>query len=86
MVVHTAVAAWQRVTQCGWKGSFSASFPPDDMVDSKSVVVIKHFASGVVIGYQVDEFTCTWLVGCFTACSHLPGFTGMVGTLTHFPL
>ena len=36
----------------------------------------------VVIGYQVDEFTCTW----FVACSHIyPGFTGKVSSLTHFP-
>ena len=43
--------------------------------------------SGVVIGYQVDEFTRTWSAEQFVACSHInPGFTGKVSSLTHFPL
>ena len=43
--------------------------------------------SGVVIGYQVDEFTHTWSVEWFVACSHIyPGFTGKVSSLTYFPL
>ena len=43
--------------------------------------------SGVVIGYQVDEFTCTWSAEQFVAHSHIyPGFTGKVSSLIHFPL
>ena len=41
----------------------------------------------VVIGYQVDEFTCTWSAEQFVAHFHIyPGFTGKVSSLTHFPL
>ena len=47
---------------------------------------IKPGDSGVVIGYQVDEFTYTWSVEWFVAHSHIyPGFTGKVSSLTHFP-
>ena len=60
---------------------------PHDMVNSESVVGIKPHDSDVVIGYQVDKFTCTWLVEGFVAQSHMyPGFKGKVSTLTHFPL
>ena len=52
---------------------------PNDTVDSESVVRIKPCDSGVVIGYQVDKCTCTWLVGCFVVWLHFyPGFTGKV--------
>ena len=37
------------------------------MVNSESVVGIKPGDSGVVIGYQVDEFTCTWSAEQFVA-------------------
>ena len=48
---------------------------------------IKPGDSGVVIGYQVEEFTGTWSPEQFVACSHIyPGFTGKVSSLTHFPL
>ena len=48
---------------------------------------IKPGDSGVVIGYQVDEFTCTWSAEQFVAHSHIyAGFTGKVSSLTHFPL
>ena len=48
---------------------------------------IKPGDSSVAIGYQVDEFTCTWSTEWFVACSHIyPGFTGKVSSLTHFPL
>ena len=48
---------------------------------------IKPGHSGVVIGYQVDEFTCTLSAEWFVAHSHIyPGFTGKVSSLTHFPL
>ena len=61
--------------------------PSDDAVDSDSVVGIKPGDSGVVIGYQVDEFTCTWSAEWFVACFYIyPGFTGKVSSLTHFPL
>ena len=41
----------------------------------------------MLIGYQVDEFTHTWLAEWFVAHSHIyPGFTGKVSTLTHFTL
>ena len=43
--------------------------------------------TGVVIGYQVDEFTHTWSAEWFMGCSHIYcGFTGKVSSLTHFPL
>ena len=48
---------------------------------------IKPGDSGVVIGYQVNEFTHTWSVVWFVSCSHIyPGFTGKVSSLTHFPM
>ena len=59
----------------------------NDTVDSESVMGIKPGDSGVVIGYQVDEFTGTWSAEQFVAHSHIyPGFTGKVPSLTHFPL
>ena len=61
--------------------------PSDDAVSSESVMGIKPDDSGMVIGYQVDEFTCTWSAEWFVAHSHIyPGFTGKVLSLTHFPL
>ena len=61
--------------------------PSNDTVHSESVMGIKPGDSGVVIGYWVDEFTCTWSVGWFVAHSHFyPGFMGKVSSLTHFPL
>ena len=48
---------------------------------------IKSGDSSVVIGYQVDEFTCTWSAEWFVAHSHIyPGFTRKVSSLTHIPL
>ena len=50
---------------------------PDDMVSSESVVGIKLGNSGVVIEYQVDKLTCTWLAEHFITSSHIyPGFLG----------
>ena len=43
----------------GEGSSFQGLVPSDDAVDSDSVMGIKPGDSGVVIGYQVDEFTCT---------------------------
>ena len=61
--------------------------PSDDTVDSESVMGVKPGDSGMVIGYQVDEFTCTWSAEGFVAHSHIyPGFTGKVSSLIHFAL
>ena len=39
------------------------------------------------LGYQFDELTHTFLVGCFIAQSHIePGFMGKMSTLTYFLL
>ena len=71
----------------GEGSSFPHLVPSDDAVESDSVMGIKPGDSSVVIGYQVDEFTCTWSAEQFVACSHIyPGFTGKVSSLTHFPL
>ena len=71
----------------GEGSSFSGLVPSDVMVDSESVMGIKPGYSSVVIGYQVDELTCTWSAEWFVAHSHIyPGFTGKVSSLTHFPL
>ena len=71
----------------GEGSSFPGLVPSDDVVDPASVMAIKPGDSSVVIGYQVDEFTCTWSAEQFVACSHIyPGFTGKVSSLTHFPL
>ena len=54
---------------------------------TESMMAIKPGNSGVMIGYQVDEFTHTWSAQQFVACSHIyPGFTGKVSSLTYFPL
>ena len=73
---------------CDGEGSsFQGLEQSDDAVDSESVMGIKPGDSGVVIGYQVDEFTHTWSAEQFVACSHIfPGFTSKVSSLTHFPL
>ena len=57
------------------------------MVNSESVMGIKPSDSGVVIGYQVDEFTHTLSAEWFVAHSHIyPAFTGNIPSLNHFPL
>ena len=72
----------------GGKGScFQSLVPSSDMVHSESAVGIKPGDSGVVIGYQVDEFTCTWSAHWFVTPSHIyPRFTAKVSSMTHFPL
>ena len=71
----------------GEGSSFPGLVPSDDVVNSDSVMGIKPGYSGVVIGYQVDEFTHSWSGEQFVAHSHIyPGFTGKVSSLTHFPL
>ena len=52
------------------EGSFSGSVSPDDTVNSESVVGIEPGDSGVVIGYQVDEFTHSWPAEHFIDSSH----------------
>ena len=48
---------------------------------------IKPCDSGVVIGYEIDEFTHTWFAEWFIGHSHIyPGFNGKVSSLTHSPL
>ena len=94
MVGHTALGAWQTVTQSippsqhdGEGFSFPGLVPSDDMVESEPVMGVKPGDPSVVIGYQVDEFTYTWSAEWFVAHSHIyPGFTGKVSSLNHFPL
>ena len=73
---------------CDGEGSsFPGLVPSDDAVNSDSVMGVKPGDSGVVIGYQVDEFTHTWSAEQFVAHSHIySGFTGKVSSLMHFPL
>ena len=67
--------------------SFPGFVPSGDMVDSESVMGVKHGDSSVVIEYQVEEFTHTWSAEQFVANSHIyPGFTGKVSSFIHFPL
>ena len=65
----------------GREGSYLPGIvPPNDMLDSKSVVGIKHGYSGMVI-------THTRSADYFVNQSHIyPRFIGKVSTLTHFPL
>ena len=67
--------------------SFSGLVPPNDTVNSESVVGFKPGDSGVVIGYQVDDFTHTWSAEQFVAHSHIYSvYTGKMSSLTYFPL
>ena len=51
------------------------------------MVGVKPGDSDVMIGCQVDEFTCTWSAYSLNVRSHIyPGLTGKVSTLTHFTL
>ena len=71
----------------GEGSSFPGLVPSDDVVDPDSVMAVKPGDSGVVIGYQVDEFTRTWSAEWFVGHSHIyPRFTGKVSSLTHFLL
>ena len=42
------------------RSAFLGLLPHNDMVNSKSVVGFKPDDSGLVIGYQIEEFTCIW--------------------------
>ena len=71
----------------GEGSSFPGLVPSDDTVNSESAMGVKPGESGVVIGYQVNEFAHTWSAEQFVACSHIyPGLTAKVSSLTHFPL
>ena len=48
---------------------------------------IKPGDSGMVIGYQIDDFTHTWSAEQFVACFHIyPGLTDKMSSVSHFPL
>ena len=72
----------------GWKGSsFPGLVPSNDTVNYESAMGVKFGDSGVMTGYQVDEFTSTWLAEQYVAHSHIYlRFTGKVSLFTHFPL
>ena len=71
----------------GEDSSFPGLPPPDDTVNSESVVGIQPCDSGVVIGYQADEFTCGWSAEQSVAQSHVyPGFMHKVSSLKQSPL
>ena len=71
----------------GEGSSFLGLVPSDNMVYFESVIGIKPGDSGVVIRYQIDEFTGTWSAEQSVAHSHIyPQFTDKVSSLTHFPL
>ena len=71
----------------GEGSSFPGLMPSGDTVNSESVMGIKPGDSSMVIGYQVDDLSCTWSAEWFVAHSHIyPGFTGKVSSLSHFPL
>ena len=55
-----------------WQGGvfFSRLFSTSNVM-ANSVVGVKPGDSGMVIGYQVDEFTCTWSSEFFIAQSHI---------------
>ena len=56
-------------------------------VNLESVMGVKPGDSGVMIGYQVDEFIITWSAEHFVMRSHIyPGYVGKVSPLIHFPL
>ena len=66
--------------------SFPGLVPPNNTVDSESVVAIQSADSGVVIGYQVDKFACSWSAKWFGAHWHIyPGFMGKILYPAHFP-
>ena len=61
---------------------FQVWFPPDDMFEC--VMGIQPGVSGVVIEYQVDEFTHTWSAEQFVAHSHI--CFGSQVRCHHYPL
>ena len=83
MVGHTTLGAQQShliplPSLHGGDGpSFPGLDPPSDIFTCKSVVGIKTGDSSVVIGYQVYDFTCTWLTEHFINQSHI--YSGLIG-------
>ena len=88
MVWHTALRAQQShpiplpSQDDGDGSSFPGLVPSDDTVNSESVMGIKPGDSGVVIWYQIDEFTHTpglqssllltptFILGSLVRCHH----------------
>ena len=66
MVGHTALGTWQsdpmlpRSLHVEEMSSLPGFVPPHDTVNSESVMAIQPDGFGVVIWYQVGEFTCIW--------------------------
>ena len=58
---------------------------PVDVIDSESVADIKLGDAGVVTGYQINEYTHTWLAEHLVQKQIYPGFTGKASHLTCFP-
>ena len=72
MEEHTAWMAQQSVNPihlhslyCREESSLPGCVPPNDTINSKSLVGIKSGDSGMVIGCQFDEFTHTWSIEHF---------------------
>ena len=64
MAGHTALGDY--LPKNGKEGSpFPGLIQPNDIVNSASVVAILPGDSGVVIGFQLDAFTHTWLAEHF---------------------
>ena len=76
MVGHTALGLGRESPNPlpslhdGEGSSFPGLVLSDDTVNSESVMGIKPGDSGVVNGYQVDEFTHTWF--CRAVCVSFP--------------
>ena len=91
MMEYTALGAWQSHPSLHFpymvEVFFHGSTAPDDMINSKSFIDIKPCDSGMVNGYQVDEFTCTLQQSAFL-CNHTFILVSQVkvSTLNHFPL
>ena len=85
---HTALGTsrvtWSSAFTTSW-GVLSSLVPPDDMVNW-ILVDVKHGDSSVMIGYQVDQFTHTWLLEYFVLSNIYLGFMGKMSTLTYFLL
>ena len=66
MVEHTALGPWHshpipQPSLHAWEWySFLGFVSPNDMSNSEYMMGVKPGDSGVVIGCQVEEFTCTW--------------------------
>ena len=94
MVGYTALGAWQGVTQflhlscmVGRGLLFQVWFHPKTQSNLNLQWALNLVIQGMVIGYQVDEFTHAWSEEQLIAHSHIyPGLMGKVSSLTHFTL